>query len=224
MDEIHNPLESTSDPKRKRGRHLKRFIIFAFLIVCLYASLFMVAIHVVGMINHAEEADVIVVLGAGLRRDGRAGWALTRRAEMGAELWHDGYAEYVLCTGAQADGYPRSEAAACKEILMRDGVPETAILLEQQSRSTEENAMFGQEILVEHGWDTVLLVTDSYHMLRAEWIFRSQGITAYTSPIPASRINYPFSYPVSMVREIVAMHWITFKNLLGIDITYVYGL
>ena len=54
---------------------------------------------------------------------------------------------HVLCTGAQADGYPRSEADACREVLMREGVPESAIWLEDESRSTEENAINSTQIL-----------------------------------------------------------------------------
>ena len=61
-----------------------------------------------------------------------------------------------------------------------------AILIENNSRSTEENAIYSRQILDELGYDSAILVSDSYHILRAEWLFRDQGITAYTSPIPAS--------------------------------------
>lgn len=214
----------TQPSKPKRSRWLRRLLITLVVGGLLYFCSFITAIHIVGSMDRAEEADAIIVLGAGIRRDGRPGWALTRRAEMGAELWHQGMAPHVLCTGAQAEGYPRSEATACQEILLREGVPESAIWLEENSRSTEENAIYSREILEEHGVSSVVLVSDSYHMLRSEWIFRSEGILASTSPIPASRINRPLFYPFSLVREFAAFHWFIFKEVFNIEITHIYGV
>lgn len=215
---MDNPIKS------KRRQRIKRFILFLFLGGLLYFCSFIVALHVIGATDRTEEADVIIVLGAGLRRDGRPAWALTRRAEMGAELWHEGFAPMILCTGAQADGYPRSEASACREVLMQEGVPDSAILLEEQSRSTEENAIYSSEIMTAHGFTTAVLVSDSYHMLRAEWMFRDSGITAFTSPIPASRINQPLFYPYSLLREFVAFHWYVVKTAFNIPVTHIYGV
>ena len=211
-------------PKPKRRRWFRRFLILMFVSGLLYFCSFITAIHIVGATDRTENADVIIVLGAGIRRDGRAGWALTRRAEMGAELWQQGIAPKILCTGAQADGYPRSEAAACRELLLRNGVPESAIMMEENSRSTEENAIYSTQILDANNWDHVVLVSDSYHMLRAEWLFRDQGVIAYTSPVPASRINRPLFYPYSLTREFVAFHWYLIKEKLNIDVTHVYGI
>lgn len=219
MDTLPTPSRKT-----KRTRWLKRIILLCFVGGLLYFCSFITAIHIVGATDRTEEADVIIVLGAGIRRDGRPGWALTRRATQGADLWKQGYADMVICTGAQADGYPRSEAEACKELLLREGVDESAILMEENSRSTEENAIYSHQIFDEQGYDTAILVSDSYHILRAEWLFRDQGITAYTSPIPASRINRPLFYPYSLTREFVAFHWYIVKSALNIPVTHIYGV
>ena len=216
--------DMTLPTKNKHRKRLKRLVILLFLGGILYFCAFVIATHIVGGTDRAESADVIVVLGAGLRRDGRPGWALTRRAKMGAALWHDGIAPHILCTGAQADGYPRSEASACREILLREGVSESAIILEENSRSTEENALFSRQIFDERGFSSAVLVSDSYHMLRSEWMFRDVGITAYTSPVPASRINYPLFYPYSLVREFLAFHWYAFKQVFNIPVTHIYGI
>jgi uncharacterized SAM-binding protein YcdF (DUF218 family) len=215
---MDNPIKS------KRGHRFKRLILFLIFGGLLYFCSFIIALHVIGATDRTEEADVIIVLGAGLRRDGRPAWALTRRSETGAELWHKGIAPKILCTGAQADGYPRSEASACREVLMREGVPDSAILLEEQSRSTEENAIYSSQILDDNGLSTAVLVSDSYHILRAEWMFRDVGVSVYTSPISASRIHQPLFYPYSLLREFVAFHWYMVKNLFNIPVTHVYGI
>lgn len=207
-----------------RFRYLKAVLLLFFVGGLFYVCSFIIAIHIVGSIDRTDNADVIVVLGAGIRRDGRAGWALTRRAVQGATLWKQGVADTVLCTGAQAEGYPRSEASVCREILLREGVDPSAILLEESSRSTEENAIYSQYILEDFGYESVVLVSDSYHILRAEWLFRDRGIMAYTSPIPASRINRPIFYPYSLMREFLAFHWYIAKSALNIPVTHIYGV
>ena len=215
-------MENTA-PKNKNRRRLRRLLLLL-LAALLYFSAFIAAIHITGTIDTAETADVIIVLGAGLRRDGRPGWALTRRTHHAADLWQAGSAPYVLCTGAQAENYPRSEAAACREILLGAGLPASAILMEESSRSTEENAIHSREILQQQGITRPILVSDSYHILRASWIFRQQGLHPLASPIPASRIRYPLFYPYSLVREFLAFHWHLFKEILNLPITHLSGI
>ena len=174
----------------------------------------------VGQTDEAQPADVIIVLGSGLRRDGRPGDALYRRSLWGARLYEQGYAETVLCTGGIGDGQRRSEASACREVLINNGVPAAAITLEEQSASTEENALYAHEIMRSMGWVDALLVTDSFHMLRASWIFDAEGITHYRSPAPREWVRDYF-YNRHFTREIVALHWQAFKETLNLPVTRV---
>ncbi len=190
----------------------------------LYFIAFVSAAHIVGTIDTTQEADAIIVLGAGLLRDGRPGWALTRRSLQAADLWRAGIAPYIICTGGQAESYPRSEAAACREILLAAQVPARAILLEGQSRSTEENAIYSRRIMDGKGITDVVLVSDSYHMLRASWLFQLQGIATYRSPVQAQRIRSPLSYPFSLNREFVAFNWQLVKETFQIPVTHLKGI
>lgn len=63
------------------------------------------------------------------------------------------------------------------------GVPEEAILLESESGTTYENALYNRGLLEAHGLKRVLLVTSAWHMPRALATFRSAGIHALPSPI-----------------------------------------
>ena len=210
-------------PGRKRSL-VKRIVLYLSSAFLLYLVVFNSAIHHRGTIDTATESDVIIVLGAGLLRDGRPGWALTRRSLHGANLWHAGLAPYVICSGGQAESYPRSEAAACRDILLASDLPSDAILLEEASRSTEENAIFSGRILDEMGFADAILVSDSYHMLRAGWLFQLQGIDATGSPVPANRIRDPLSYPLSLLREFLAFHWQFLKEVFGIPLTHLSGI
>ena len=189
-----------------------------------YCAAFLAVIHVAGTRDHSAPADVIIALGAGLRRDGRPGPALSRRSLRAAELWRQGIAPAVICAGGKAEFAPRSEAAACRDILRQLDLPQSAILLEERSRSTEENALFSSRLMAERAWTSAALVSDSYHILRALWLFRQQGIEAFASPVPAERIPHPGSYARSLLREFLAFHWQFLKEALNLPVTHLPGL
>lgn len=210
--------------KAKIRNRFMRVLLFVFAAALLYFAAFIAAAHCTGRQDTAEPADIIVVLGSGLKEDGRPGPALTRRSRHGAALWHNSVAPLILCTGGQSEYYPRTEASACREILLGAGLPAEAILLEDRSRSTEENAIYSKRIMDELGLSRVVLVSDSYHMLRARWLFRGQGIAAFASPAPAERIRDPRHYPYSLVREFIAFNWQVFKDAFNIPLTHISGL
>ncbi len=56
------------------------------------------------------------------------------------------------------------------------------IWIENGSRSTHENAMYGAEILRQHGISRIALVIDARSMARAEASFRKQGMTVVPAP------------------------------------------
>ncbi|MCY3833755.1 MAG: YdcF family protein [Chloroflexi bacterium] len=210
--------------KTKTGGRVKRLLLFLLAFALLYFIGFASIVYIVGEQDGTEAADIIIVLGSGLRDDGRPGPALTRRSRHGAELWHRGVAPLILCAGGQSEYYPRTEADACREILLGAGIPTEAILLEERSRSTEENAIFSRRLLDERRLAPVVLITDSYHMLRARWLFGMQGIETYASPVPAGRIRDPRVLPYSLAREFIAYHWQLFKEVFQIPVTHIRGI
>lgn len=201
-------------------RRLFIFIMVTALVWCGVVVALALGIHQYGVDDQAQSADVIVVLGSGLRRDGRPGDALYRRSVWAARLHAQGYADAIICTGGIGAGQRRSEADACREVLMREGVPREVVYLDEQSKSTEENALYAREIIAAQGWEQVILVTDSFHMLRAQWIFEMEGIDHYRSPVPQDWVRSNF-YVRHFTREIVALHWQAFKETFNLPFTRV---
>ncbi len=173
-----------------------------------------------GQQDRAQPADVIIVLGAGLPPDNQPGPALVRRATHAANLWRQGMAAVILCTGGLPGRATRTEADACAEILRGQGVPEAAIVQEDQSRSTEENALEAREVMRQNGWQTAVLVTDTFHLFRANWIFESRGLRVYPSP---AREMSPgiLELSIAVLRELAALHWQVFKDFFGLSITHI---
>ena len=132
-------------------------------------------------------ADAIVVLG-GNTANGRANWFLPYdketavvRVDTAIELYKADRAPRVVLSGGALEG-DVSEARGMAFLMKQQGVPEEALLLENASRTTYENATLTEEELKEHGFKNILLVTSALHMPRAMAAFSKLGVSA----IPAS--------------------------------------
>jgi uncharacterized SAM-binding protein YcdF (DUF218 family) len=198
----------------KRPLRLLLRAVLVLLVCWLCVCLLLAAIIVrTGAIDEPARSDVIIVLGAALTRDGKPYKALTRRSEHAADVWKKGRAAMILCMGGIGPHVqvPRSEADACREILMADGVPRSAILLEERSGNTEAQALAARRIMAAHGWKLATLVSDIYHMFRARLLARRAGVEVVLSPVPASRIDGPAPYVFALVREVMALQWQVLK-------------
>jgi uncharacterized SAM-binding protein YcdF (DUF218 family) len=127
-----------------------------------------------------QRADAIVVLGTMLMPDGslsRAGEELVRA---GAALFARELAPWILFTGGRAPGvlhaHEVTEADAMARAARALGVPERAILLETESRSTRENARRSAGLLRARGLTRVWIVTQPFHLRRAARHFRRAGL------------------------------------------------
>lgn len=81
----------------------------------------------------------------------------------------------VIVSGGVVGSGP-CEALIVKRFLIDLGIHEEMILTEVRSRDTVENARFVREIISERGYRRGLLITSAYHMRRALFLFRSEGV------------------------------------------------
>ncbi len=131
--------------------------------------------------------DAIVVLAGGVLPAGsiRPTDELTDysryRTACGADLLVQGWAPRLLLSGGDATivGRGPKEAEVMKRWAMRLGVPEQAIVLEDRSRTTYENAVETKRVL---GPASIVLVSSASHMPRAVALFEKQGFRVTPSP------------------------------------------
>ena len=102
--------------------------------------------------DQPEKADIIFVPGNGF----------PQMAERAAQLYKEGYAPYILPSGRYSitlgkfvgvqshqeiyDGEYETEWEFLKSVLMKNGVPEEAILREDQATFTYENAIYSRQV------------------------------------------------------------------------------
>lgn len=107
-------------------------------------------------------ADAIVVVSGG---------NTAARTEAGIDLYKKGWADYLVLAGAAQDKTGLSNAAAMKLQAQQAGVPEYAIILDEESANTQQNAENAQSIFSERDFNDVILVTSGYHQRRASLEF-----------------------------------------------------
>jgi uncharacterized SAM-binding protein YcdF (DUF218 family) len=132
-------------------------------------------------------AHAIVVLGAA-QYDGKPSPVLRARVDHAIVLWRRGLAPVLIMTGGTGEGDTTSEAAVERRYAISNGVPASAIRLEDKSRSTAESlrsvaAMLGKDARA------VILVSDPFHMLRLSILARRFGLQPRTSPTRTSPIS-----------------------------------
>ncbi|TLY41343.1 MAG: YdcF family protein [Nitrospirae bacterium] len=142
--------------------------------------------------------DAIVVLSGGavgkgtLRPSDQLSGLSLERTICGADLFAQGLAPRLLLAGGEATvfGPGPIEAVEMKRLALRLGVPEDAIVVEDRSRTTYENAVGVKRIL---GHASILLVTSASHVPRAVGLFRKQGLETTASPCGYLAKDRPWS-------------------------------
>jgi uncharacterized SAM-binding protein YcdF (DUF218 family) len=138
--------------------------------------------------DEARPVDAIVVLGAA-QYDGRPSPVLAARLDHALELWQQGYADRIVVTGGRRPGDRFTEATASADYLIARGVPDSAILREVQGTSTWQSLAATARILRNRGLQSVLVVSDPYHSLRARETARELGLDAHASPTLTSPVH-----------------------------------
>jgi len=138
--------------------------------------------------DEARPAQAIVVLGAA-QYSGKPSPVLRARLDHALDLWNRHLASLLILTGGTGSGDTTSEAAVGRTYARKRGVPDSAILVENEGRTTSESMRAVAGMLEVRGLQTALLVSDPLHMLRLRILARRFGFTPYTSPTLTSPIS-----------------------------------
>jgi uncharacterized SAM-binding protein YcdF (DUF218 family) len=146
----------------------------------------------------AGEAEAIVVLGGAVMPsdlpvlEPYPSWDTYRRCKYAGWLYrHRRFVPVVVSGGPGPENV--IIARAMRSELELEGVPSAAIITEERSTSTYENGLFSAVLLRARGIRKILLVTEAYHMLRAEKVFRKLGLEVVPAPCAFSTARFHIS-------------------------------
>jgi uncharacterized SAM-binding protein YcdF (DUF218 family) len=169
--------------KPSTERRLRLFLLGA----VIYGAMF-IYVWLTSTWDERVNSDAIVVLGAA-HYNGRPSSVLRARLDHAAELYQQRLAPVVIVTGGMAEGDRVSEATVSQRYLVARGVPAAAIVVQPVGRDTRESVGSAAEWLRDRGLETVVLVSDPFHMARLKAEARAHGLIPYTSPTRTSPIT-----------------------------------
>ncbi|NGY88777.1 YdcF family protein [Bacillus megaterium] len=159
------------------------FIILA--VVVLLTSYLSYSIITFSHKNELVKADATIVLGANAWGD-KPSPVLRERVNHSIWLYKNGYVKKIIFTGGRGEGSTYSESEVSKKYAMDKGIPEMDILIETQSKITEENLEYAFNVSRKHNLKTFILVSDPLHMKRSTAMAHNIGMTVHSSPTQTS--------------------------------------
>ena len=121
------------------------------------------------------DADCILVLGAGLRRDNSPSPILRERIDRGIGLYNLGAAPKLLMSGDHGRvGY--NEVGVMKALAIEAGIPSQDVFMDHAGFSTYESLYRARDVFCAK---RVIIVSQKYHLYRALYIADPLGLEAY---------------------------------------------
>ena len=186
----------------------KAFLSFCIVGVC--SGIVLVGVEsylIISAENKKPDTNTTVII-LGCRVYGtRPSAILQTRMDVAIDYLEENEGAYVIVSGGKGDDEDISEAACMENYLIEHGISKERIIVEDKSKSTQENFEYSKKLMEKKGLEMKLAVaTSDFHQYRASIIGKEYGIE--TSAISAQTAK-PFM-PAYFLREIygVLYQWI----------------
>jgi uncharacterized SAM-binding protein YcdF (DUF218 family) len=162
-----------------------QFLIVA-VTVCGFAL--MGAIYFQARKDQTRPVDAIVVLGAA-QYNGRPSPILQARLDEALAAYKEGVAPVIVVTGGRQSGDQYTEAQASRMYLVDHGVPDDSILMENKAHNSWQSLQGVADLLKKRDLNSVLLVSDGFHLFRLKLMAKDLDLKAYGRPAKNSPIR-----------------------------------
>ena len=156
-------------------------------------------------------ADAIIVMGAA-QFNGTPSEVLQARLDTAYQAWDDGLAPIIIVTGGKQPGDAYTESEASQMYLIDRGVPEDAILLENEGSNSADSLAHAAVIAKANNIHNVLIVSDGFHLFRSRMIAEDNGLSALGIAVQDGPIaigsQTEFDYVLREAAAVVA-YWFT---------------
>ncbi|SFC51296.1 YdcF family protein [Clostridium uliginosum] len=155
-----------------------------------------------------ENSDYILVLGAGLTNGKTPSLILQGRLDAALKCINEyNNTGYIVVSGGQGEDEYISEAMAMRTYLLNKGVPKEKVIIEDQSRDTNENFSYSKEKIKEHSGKSldevnVKIVTSDFHAFRSSILAKKNGYANFEN---YSSDTVWYLIPVMYTREAFAL-------------------
>lgn len=184
---------------------IKRIALWLLLAGFVWCAILATIIWRYGAHDHATKSDCIIILGAAVQGTTPSP-VFEERIRHGIDLYRAGFAPKLLFTGGVGDGLKHSEGSVGRSVATQQAVPVGDILIEEQSRTTQQNLSEARSVMQRNGLKSAIIVSDPLHMKRAMMMVDGLGIDAVSSPTPTTRYRSIQTKLGFLVRELYFFH------------------
>mgnify|MGYP001236419458 CR=1 FL=1 len=158
---------------------------------------------------YSPQGDVLILPGADVMEPGILGYSSYLRCYYALLAWREHPYRRVLVLGKGVSGPMRL-------FLTANGMPAGAIVTDDESTSTFENAQQARRLLAGETGRLILMSSD-YHMRRAAAVFRKQGLEVVPVPVPdaikrAGRLTQRWDLFFVLATETAKILWYRVKG------------
>ena len=127
-----------------------------------------------GLIDSPENAEVALILGNTVQENGEMSERLKSRVDKGLALYREGRVKTIVVSGGLGkEGY--YEAEVMKNYLLTHQVPATRIIVDNQGNTTYLTTINYERIRKKHGFQSVMVISQFYHLSRTKLALRGLG-------------------------------------------------
>jgi uncharacterized SAM-binding protein YcdF (DUF218 family) len=168
----------------------------------------------IGLDDDVRPADVVVVLGNQVQTNGVPHPRLQSRLNRASELYRDGLAGHIIVSGGLGEeGF--EEADVMREVLVRSGIPDSAVITDRQGYTTFMTARNSKAIMDIRGFRSAIVVSQYYHLARVKLAFRSFGVEQVYSV--HANMGPEWREPFSIAREFLAYYYYLSRSYPATD-------
>jgi vancomycin permeability regulator SanA len=156
-----------------------------------------------GLLTRAQPADVAIVLGNTVNRDGSPSPRLAARLDRVTQCYQRGQCRLIFVSGG-VEPSGTDEAVAMRAYLMRRGITADKIVVDSAGIDTWSTARNASVFMRDHGLSSAIVVTQYFHLPRAMLALRRFGVRDVSGAYPGfweARDLY------SIAREVPGFAW-----------------
>lgn len=189
-----------------------RVFLYLIFVLLISFSILVLKIYIQSAIDEAEKADAIVVLGTS-QWNGNPSPVFMARLDHAFVLYKNNYAPKIILTGGVSDEESISESLVGKNYLMIRGISQEVIYIEEEGHTSWQSLKQVAKILEEQNLNSVILVSDGFHVMRLKRMAKDLGIKSLASPVIDSPIakNRITEFKYLLRETVVYMGYLLFR-------------
>lgn len=182
---------------------MKKTFLILTLTLCLWFFIHIVIIIYDGLSDNISKADVILVFGNKVLKNGKPSLRLKARLDKALQLLKKKYSQCVIVSGG-IDKNNVNEALAMKNYLVAKGVENSNIITDEKGDNTFLSVQNFKRIMKKNNFNSVIIVSQFYHISRIKLTLNKVKVKTFYS---AHAGYFELRDIYSTVREFFAFYY-----------------